>query len=80
MLNIVRFASQPCTKGVLFETWTNKNSDNNINGYTSFNFYWKFQNRRVKRKNGGVAFYLKDSIANDINVVKHCFDKIVWLK
>jgi len=63
---------------LLFETWTNKNSDNNINGYKYF--YRKFQNRRAKRNSGGVAIYLKYSIAKGITVVKNRFDTIIWLK
>jgi len=29
---------------------------------------------------GGVAIYLKDSIANGITVIKNRFDTLIWLK
>jgi len=35
------------------------------------------QNRRATRKSGGVAIYLKYSIANGNNIVQNRFDTII---
>jgi len=38
------------------------------------------QNRQATRKSGGVAIYLKYSLANGINIVKNRFDTIIRQK
>ena len=37
----------------LYETWANKTSDFDLEGYKCYNLYRKFQHRRAKRSSGG---------------------------
>ena len=65
---------------LLYETWTNGNSDIAINGYKSYNLFRKLQNRRANRCSGGIAIYIKEGISNGIQIVRNHFDTIIWLK
>ena len=64
----------------MYESWTHNKSDIKLNGYESFNFYRRFQNRRANRCSGGIVLYLKDSISDGIKVVKNHANSIIWLK
>ena len=60
----------------MYETWANNSTNFEINGFKSFNFYRKCQNKRARRNSGGVAVIISDGV----RVVKFCFDTIIWLK
>ena len=64
----------------LFKTWTNRNSNIDINGYVSHNFYRKYQTRRARRCSGGVAVYIKDMLKNGVSIVRNSNDTVIWLK
>ena len=64
----------------LFETWTNRNSNIDIDGYVSHNFYRKYQNRRARRCSGGVTVYIKDILKNGVSIVRNSNDTVIWLK
>ena len=64
----------------MYESWTQTKSDININGYKSFNFYRKFQNRRANRCSGGIVLYIKDCISDGIKIVRNHFDSVIWLQ
>ena len=64
----------------MYESWTHNKSDIKLNGYESFNFYRRFQNRRANRCSGGIVLYLKDSISDGKKVVKNHANSIIWLK
>ena len=51
------FLNYICKYGIIFmyESWTHKKSDIKLNGYESFNFYRRFQNRRANRCSGGIV-------------------------
>ena len=64
----------------LFETWTDKDSDVDFSGYTSHNFYRKFQNRRAKRNSGGVVLYYKNHLKPGIELVRNHYDTVIWVR
>ena len=64
----------------MYEPWTQKKSDIDINGYKCFNFYRKFQNRRANRCNGINVLYIKDCISDGVKLVKNHYDSIIWIK
>jgi hypothetical protein len=64
----------------LSETWTDNDSDIGIDGYSCFNFYRKFRNKRAKRNSGGIVIYVRDLYKDGVTVVKNNFDTIIWLK
>ena len=76
------FLNYICKYGIIFmyESWTHNKSDINFNGYESFNFYRRFQNRRANLCSGGIVLYLKDSISDGVKVVKNHANSIIWLK
>jgi exonuclease III len=76
------FINRLCVHDIIFlyESWCGINSIIEIDGYKCFNFYRKFRSRRAKRFSGGIALYLKDSIANGASIVENHSDSIVWLK
>ena len=43
----------------LNETWTNKNSIVDLNGYKLYHSYRKYQNKRAKRSSGGLLIYVR---------------------
>ena len=55
-------------------------SDITTNGYKSFNFYRKFQNRRSNRYSGGIVLHIKDCSSDGIKIVRNHFDSVIWLK
>ena len=57
----------------LYESRTCANSEIDLNGYFSFNFYRKFQNRRARRSSGGTVVYIKSEYKHDVEIVKKCF-------
>jgi len=64
----------------LYETWTNANSNVDLSGFVSHNFYRKFQHRNAKRASGGIVLYYRDSIKDGVSVVKNHYDSIIWVK
>ena len=64
----------------MYESWTNKDSDIDIEGYISHNFFRKFQNRNAKRHSGGIVLYYKETIQQGISVVRTHIDTIIWIK
>ena len=70
MLEDTDFLNFLCSYSIVFlyESWTQKKSDVNINGYKCFNFYRKFQNRRANRCSGGIVIYVKDTISDGIKL------------
>ena len=64
----------------LFETWTNKDSDIRLSGYTSHNFYRKFQHRKARRNSGGTVIYYRDHLKPGITVVRNHYDTVIWLR
>ena len=67
----------------MYESWTHNKSDINLNGYESFNFYRRFQNRRANWCSGGIVLYLKDSISDGIKVIKTMLTALFglnWIK
>ena len=63
----------------LFETWTNRSSNIDIDGYVSHNFYRKYQTRRARRCNGVVTVYIKDILKNDVSIVRNGNDTGIGL-
>jgi hypothetical protein len=56
----------------LNETWTNKSSKLELNGYKLYMYhsFRKYQNKRAKRSNGGILPYVKNSIVKGEKLVK----------
>lgn len=76
-LNIIKEYDVIC----FTETWTNKNSDIELKGYSKhIHSYRQFQHHRAKRSSGRVLIYIKDSICKGVQVVKNDVDCLVWLK
>ena len=63
----------------LYESWTQKKSDIDINGYKCFNLYRKFQNRRANSYSGGIVLYIRDSISDGVKLVRNHYDCIIWI-
>ena len=55
-----------CDVIFLYETSAAADSDLNLNGYCSHNFYRKFQHRNARRCSGGVAVYYREDLKIDI--------------
>lgn len=65
----------------LQETWTNKNSKINLEGYRKhIHAYRRLQNRRAKRSSGALIIYIKDNIRKGVKLVKNDIDCLVWLE
>ena len=64
----------------LYESWCDSNSNINLNGYISHNFYRTFQHRRARRNSGGIVLYYKEQLKDGIQIIKNHFDTIIWLK
>ena len=66
----------------LYETWANEYTVYNLDGYSCYNFYRQFQHRKARRRNGGVALFIRDSVKCGIDVIKNSFDTMImiWLK
>ena len=64
----------------LYETWTSENSEIDLKGYCSFNFYRKFQNRRARRNSGVTVVYIKSEYKQGVEIIKNVFDTLIWLK
>ena len=69
----------------LIETWHKKSNNHEflIKGYTLYSFCRTHFNPRAKRGSGGISVYVKNHIANGVEVITHSeFSKIddrVWL-
>ena len=64
----------------MYESWTQKKSDIDINGYKCFNLYRNFQNRRANSCSGGIVLYIRDSISDGVKLVRNHYDSIIWIK
>ena len=80
--NDVDFINLLCEHDInfLYESWTSENSEIDFNGYYSFNFYRKFQNRRARRNSGGTVVYIKSEYKQGVEVVKNVLDTFIWLR
>jgi exonuclease III len=58
----------------LYETWSKVDSNIDLQGYVSYNYYRKFQHRQ------GVAVYIKETIAKGVQIVRNHHDTLIWLK
>lgn len=47
----------------LYESWANEHSDFDVNGYTCYNIFRKFQSKNAKRGSGDIVLYGKDTIS-----------------
>ena len=65
----------------LSETWSNKNTNIDLNGYSNpIHSYRKYQHRRARRSSGGIIIYIKDSLRKGVKLIKNEVDCLVWLK
>ena len=64
----------------LYETWSKVDSNIDLKGYVSYNYYRKFQHRKARRASGGVAVYIKETIAKGVQIVRNHHDTLIWLK
>ena len=64
----------------LYESWTQKKSDIDINVYKCFNLYKKFQNRRANRCSGVIVLYIRDSISDGVKLVRNHYDSMIWIE
>lgn len=65
----------------LYETWTNKSSEIDINGYSKpFHSYRRYQHRRAKRASGGIIIYVKNELRDGVKLVKNDLDTLIWFK
>ena len=60
---------------LLTETWTDTNSNLDLQGYTRHNLH-----RLVKKKKTWLAIYIRSNIADGISVIKTDSDDIIWLQ
>ena len=65
---------------LLYESWTSEQFNFEIDGFTCYNFYRKFQHKKAKRCSGGIVIYIRDTIKNGIQIVKNNHDTIIWIK
>jgi exonuclease III len=64
----------------LSETWTNKGSKIDLEGYKLIHSYRKIQNRRAKRNSGGILVYIKNDLFKGIKLLKNDIDFLLWIK
>ena len=65
----------------LSETWTNKQSQIKLSGYSNpIHSYRRLQNRKAKRSSGGIIIYIKDSIRKGVKLIRNNIDCLIWLK
>ena len=66
--------------GLLTETWTCKNDNLDLNGFSHFHCNRPKCNKRAKRNSGGIVVYFKNCLKDKISLVKMCENGIIWLK
>ena len=78
----VDFISTLHNHSVIFlcETWHNKSSIIDINGFTTYHCPRPKYNRRAKRNSGGLVIYCKSALADGISTVKRNENGIMWIK
>lgn len=64
----------------LSESWTSESSEIELNQFTSYNFYRKFQHRNARRNSGGIVLYCRQELKQGITVVRNHLDTIIWIK
>ena len=64
----------------LCETWHNKSSIIDVNGFTTYHCPRPKYNRRAKRNSGGLVVYCKSAMADGISTVKRNENGIMWIK
>ena len=64
----------------LYETWCDEESDIDISGYVTHNFYRKFKHRKARRSSGGVALLYKEEIKDGIEILANHHDSVIWLR
>ena len=62
------------------ETFTNKNSKIQLNGYKAVHSYRRLQNKRAKRSSGGLIIYIREQYQKGVKIVKNDIDCLIWLK
>ena len=62
------------------ETWCIKNSNIEIEGYTSFSCPRPKSCKRAKRDSGGLVIYCKNKVASGIKLAKFNDKGIMWIK
>lgn len=65
---------------LLTETWCNKYSNIDIQGYTVYSCPRPKCSKRAKRDSGGIAIYCKNKLVDGLEIVKMDNKGIVWLK
>ena len=68
--------------GIIFliESWTNHDSKIDFLGYVCYNLYRKFQNKKARRRSGGIVIYYKECFKIGISIVRNHHDTIIWLR
>ena len=63
----------------LYESWTHKKSDIDINGYKCFNFTGNF---KIDEQIGAVAVscYTLKTISDGVKILRNHHDSVIWLK
>ena len=64
----------------LYESWTDANSNVDLEGYCAHNFYRQFKHKNAKRASGGIVMYYKQHLKDGIQVVKNHFNTVIWIK
>ena len=65
---------------LLTETWTDPNSNLDLQGYTRHSLHRLVKKKKTQRNSGGLAIYIRSNIADGISVIKTDSDDIIWLK
>jgi exonuclease III len=64
----------------LTETWSNENSNMEVEGFSLFCLHRSDKKRNSKRDSGGIACYIKNHLINFVHLYKSDSDDIMWLK
>ena len=64
---------------LLTETWTNENSDVELEGYTFHNCPRKYKHANAKRDSGGIGIFVRNDIKNGVVIGKNHDDILAWL-
>ena len=62
------------------ETWTDPNSNLDLQGYTRHSLHRLGKKQKTSRNSDGLAIYSRSNLADGISVLKTDSDDIIWLK
>ena len=71
--------TEKCDIVLLTETWTNEQTDIQLDGYFEYKLSRK-RHKRAKRDSGGLAIFIREKLKKEVVLVKCDSDDIMWIR